>query len=297
MRLRLARFGVLLGWWRLVAALAARWSASVTGREEAQLAALAAERQERADLLRDARAALRQGMERFDAELRQLQEAEAEELATALRLHRHRAVSEQLEPFALLDAELPGFGAHATLQLIKAGIRTAAQISDVRVSHSSGGEIVQVEVPGRGLVQIDGLGRKRARSLLAWRQALVAASGSTLPAALPVEQEATIRLRYHVRCQEMERRAVAAERRADRQAVALRERAKDERAELKLRMDEVRQGAARARGRYEAVRDQASAKISSEQLALTLARRELGAYRAVGFRSYLRAVVGLQPGR
>ena len=297
-RLRLVRSGLWVGWWMLAAALVARWSARVAEREATRLAALTAERQEWTSQLRGARAAGRHRLERFEVERRQLQEAEAEELATALRLYRHRAVAERLEAFALLDAELPGLGAHSTLQLLKAGIRTAGQIVDLRVSRPSGaaggGELVQVEVPGRGLVQVEGLGRKRAQTLLDWRQSLVIRTGIALPAALSVEQEATIRLRYHARRQEIARRATVAGKRAERQEAALRERGKDERAELNLRADEVRQRAARSRGRSAALQGRASAKLSSGQLALTLARRELGAYRAVGFAAYLRAVVGLE---
>jgi hypothetical protein len=298
-RLRVGWARLCVGWWARVAGWLALWSERVDAREATRLAALAEERQGRMRDERAARGAVRRSLEHFDAERRQLAAEEDEEVARALRFQQHRAVAAQLGGFALLDAELPGFGPQALLHLLKAGIRTAADIVDVRVSRQgrSGGDVVEVEVPGRGLVTVDGIGRKRAQALLAWRQDLVARTGVALPAALPVADEAAIRLRYHSRRQAIERKEATAARRAARQEAAIRERARDERAELALRADEVRERAALARHRCAALQRAAQARLDAYQLALAIARRDTAAYRAVGFGAYLRAIVGLREGR
>lgn len=299
-RARVAWARLRAGWWASAAGWLTRWVARLDARESAQLAALAEERQERSRAERAARTAVRKSLERFEAEQRQLTEAEAEEVARTLRLLQHNSVATHLGNFALLDAELPGFGPQALLQLLKSGIRTAADIADVRITRpggANGGDLVEIDVPGRGLVRLDGVGRKRAIALRDWRQGLVASSGVTLPVAIPPADEAAIRLRYHTRRQGIERQAATAARRAERLERAIREQAQDERAELALRADETRSRVAAARQRCAAWQSTAQAGLDASQIALAIARRDAAAYRAVGFTAYLRAIVGLETGR
>lgn len=299
-RLHLARTGVRAAWWARVVGWLVFWVERLDAREAAQLAALAEARREGSREERAARGAVRRSLDRFEAERRAVAEAEAEEVARALRQHQHRAVAAELGSFALLDAELPGFGSQMLLQLLKAGVRTAADIGDVRVTRpagSGGGDVVEIEVPGRGPVRVDGIGRKRAQALLAWRQSLAASAGVAIPQTLPIEQEAAIRLRHHTRRQTIERRAAQAARRAERQEIAIRERAQDERAELTLRADETRQRAASARERYSSWHRTAQSRLDTAQLVLSLARRDANSYRTVGFASYLRAILDLETRR
>lgn len=299
-RARVAWARLRAGWWANATGWLNRWAARLDARESAQLAALTEERQERSRAERAARTAIRKSLERFDAEQRQLTEAETNEVARALRLHQHHAVAAHLGTFAILDAELPNFGPQALLQLLKSGVRTAADIAEVRISRpggASGGDLVEIEVPGRGLVPVEGIGRKRAIALRDWRSALLTGTGITLPTALPAADEAAIRLRYHTRRQAIERQAATAARRAERQERAIRDQAQDERAELALRADETRSRTAAARQRCAAWQSTAQSRLDSAQLALAIARRDAAAYRLVGFTSYLRAIVGLEVGR
>jgi hypothetical protein len=298
-RLRLIAAALRVRWWAHGHAWLARWAERLDAREQARLAALAEERQERSRAARAAHVAVRRSLARFDATRQELAAAEAEEVARTLRLHQHRAVAAHLSTHALLDAELPGFGPQALLQLLKAGIRTAADIIDVRVSRPAAacGDIVEIETPGRGLVRVDGLGRKRAHALLAWRQSLIAGAGITPRITLPVADEAAIRLRHHTRRQALDRQHATAARRVEREETAIRECAADERAELTLRVAETRDRAAASRQRRAAWQTTTQTRLDTAQLALAIARRDLAAHRAVGFASYLRAIVGQESGR
>lgn len=292
---RVWRVELRLAWLGLGLGQIDRWLARIDGREARELDGLNARRQEVAREAREAIGALDQGLKRFTVERQLLKQAEEEALAQALRDLRHRSAADHLAGYPVLTAAIPGLGPQLKLRLLTAGVRTAAQIRDVRVSHApsgnAGGEVVQIEVPGRGFVQINGLGRKKAHALLAWRQLLETQSAAALPEALPAAEEAAIRLRYHTRQQALERRESAATRAAERRKETLRQQLRDRRAALDRDAAIVRDHAAEGRQQAEPRLADRQAQIATAHLALALARRDLAAYDEVRFALYVKRVL------
>ena len=267
-------------------------------REARQLAVLDGRWQ---DLLRQERAtfaALDSALGRFATERQQLDRAEEEEVARTLRDRRQRLLAGELSGYTILSSGIPGIGPQAKLHLLSAGIRNAAQILDVRArvvqsggGSGPGGELVEIEVPGRGLVRVDGIGRKKAQALLAWRRQLETASHVALPDALPATDEAVMRRRYHNRRRALDRQESEARQRAERQKEGRRRRLRRRRATFDCRAAAIHARIARLRHPLTSRQTVRQERADTAQLALALARRELAAYDELRFGRYLRRIV------
>jgi len=153
------------------------------------------------------------------------------------------------------------------------------------------GEIVEIEVPGRGFVQVAGLGRQKAQSLVAWRQLLESEALARLPEVLPRGEESAIRLRYHTRREGLARREVAAMRAAERRKEALATQLRARHAALDRQEASVREQAAQPRAHSEATVAERQTAVAAAHLALALAGRDLAAYERVRFTSYLQGIL------
>jgi len=215
-QVRLLRLGTLVR-------AAERRLCQLDEREVRALTAVAERRQGSAREMREALTALDRAIARFAVERQLLEQAEDDEVAQALSDLRQRHAADHLTVYPILAAAIPGLGPQLKLRLLTAGIRTAAQITDLRVTPAAAGtgEIIEIEVPGRGFVRVNGLGRQKARALVAWRQLLEAETVALLPEVLPSTEESVIRLRYHTRREGLARREVAATRAATRRKEVL----------------------------------------------------------------------------
>lgn len=266
-------------------------------REVRALMAIAERRQGYVREMREALTALDRAIARFAVERQLLEQAEEDELAQALRdLRQHHAV-DHLTVYPLLAAAIPGVGPQLKLRLLTAGIRTAAQIRDLRVTPatagagSGAGEIVEIEVPGRGYVRVNGLGRQKAQALVAWRQLLEAETVALLPEVLPSAEESAIRLRYHTRREGLARREIAATRAAERRREMLVAQLRARHDVLDRQEATLRDRAASPRARNEAILAERQAAVAAAHLALALARRDLAAYDRVRFTNYLQGIL------
>lgn len=268
-------------------------------REVRALTAVAERRQGYVRKLREALTALDRAIARFAVEHQLLAQAEEEELAQALSDLRQHHAADHLTVYPLLAAAIPGVGPQLKLRLLTAGIRTAAQIRDLRVipaaagagAGAGAGEIVEIEVPGRGFVQVNGLGRHKAQALVAWRRLLEAETVALLPEVLPSAEESAIRLRYHTRREGLVRREIAATRAADRRREVLATQLRAWHAALDRQESTLRDRAALPRARSEATLVERRTAIAAAHLALALARRDLAAYDQVRFVNYLRRIL------
>ncbi|HEY8602388.1 MAG TPA: hypothetical protein VIL85_28460, partial [Thermomicrobiales bacterium] len=262
-------------------------------REVRALTALADRRQGYAREMREALTALDRAIARFVVERQLLEQAEADELAQALRDLRQHHASDHLTVYPILAAAIPGVGPQLKLRLLTAGIRTAAQIRDRRVTPATvgAGEVVEIEVPGRGFVQVNGLGRQQAQALIAWRRLLETEAAALLPEALPSAEESAIRLRYHTRREGLARREVAATRAAKRRREALVAQLRARHAALDRQEAALCEGVAQPRARGEAMLTERQTAVAAAHLALALARRDLAAYEQVRFANFLRGIL------
>lgn len=277
------------GWasWRLEGHLA-----QLAAREERLLDRLNERRHEAAREAREARAALDRSLARYAVGRQLLDRAEAEALAQALRDLRQRHAAAQLAAYPVLTAAIPGLGPQLKLRLLAAGIRTAAQIRDLQIAAvGAGGELVRIDVPGRGLVRVEGLGRKKAEALLSWRRLLEARATAALPESLPSGEEAAIRLRYHTRRERLQRREATAARTVERRKESLRAQARGARARFDREARAIRAQAAGPRDRAETELGAQQATLAASHLALALARRDRAAYDGIRFTRYLRGIV------
>jgi DNA-binding helix-hairpin-helix protein with protein kinase domain len=264
-------------------------------RETRALTAVAERRQGYARELREALTALDRASARFAVERQLLDQAEDEELTHALQDLRQHHAADHLVGYPVLAAAIPGIGPQLKLRLLTAGIRTAAQIRDLRVTPAlagaGAGETVEIEVPGRGFVQVQGLGRQKAQALVSWRQLLEAEAVALLPEALPSAEESAIRLRYHTRREGLARREATATRAADRRRDVLAAQLRARHVALDRQEATLRDRAAQPRARGEAILTERQTAVAAAHLALALARRDLAAYERVRFTSYLQGIL------
>lgn len=266
-------------------------------REIGALTAIAERRQGYAREIREALTAIDRTIARFAVERQLLAQAEDDELVQALRDLRQHHAADHLTVYPILAAAIPGVGPQLKLRLLTAGIRTAAQIRDLRVTPVMAGvgagaaEVVEIEVPGRGFVQVQGLGRQKAQALVAWRQLLEAEAVALLPEALTSAEESAIRLRYHTRREGLARREAAAIRSANRRREALRAQLRARHAALERQEAALRDRAASPRARSEATLAERQTAVAAAHLALALARRDLAAYEQVCFTNYLQGIL------
>ena len=129
-----------------------------------------------------------------------LSQSESTELAKALESIQSQFLSSKLSQHDLTSKSIIGIGPEMTKRLWANGIKTAADISNVQIVQQGYGhrvhEVAYIEVPRRGRVHVDGIGPKKAQSLLSWRQGLERGIKSYIPKSLPSAQENAIKSKY-----------------------------------------------------------------------------------------------------
>ena len=99
-----------------------------------------------------------------------------------------------------MNQPIPGIGNELTQRLSASGIKTAADISGIKISQQGYGyrvrDVAYIEVPGRGKVHVEGIGPVKAKSLLVWRQQLEGAFTNSLPRSLPESEINAIKAKY-----------------------------------------------------------------------------------------------------
>lgn len=253
--------------------------------------ALRARRRDCAEREKEALARLDRELAAFDLRRQALGQEEARELAAALATLQGQFVERELARHALAGAAIPGVGPRLKLRLLVAGVRTAASFADVRVTPTNGGHEAAITLDGGGSARVEGLGPQQARALLAWRDDLETRLRRAIPQSLPAGREAAIRARYAARRQALERQAAQAEQQADQRRDAIRQQHARERASLTRRARADRKAAVRARQEHDRAIAEATGRLAARQWALALARRDLAAYRQVGFAAYLRRLL------
>jgi len=79
--------------------------------------------------------------------------------------------NDELQKCILKDSSVPGIGPQLILSLNKAGITTAADILNIHIVKNdlNPTKVVLIEVSGKGIIRIDGIGPVKARALLEWK--------------------------------------------------------------------------------------------------------------------------------
>lgn len=194
----------------------------------------------------------------------------------ALLEHQERFVAGRLSRTILVTSRTPGLGPRAKVLLTAYGVISAGDLAGVRLEPAArgapGGQVVSLDLRGRGSTRADGLGPAEARALRDWRRAVEDSARVARPRGLPPGRVDRISADFRRKRAGIERqRADAAGRASSRRAASARSWGR-ERDRLTRRENEIRSGLA--------VWDQGGvAALSAAEDALARRRRELDVAR------------------
>ena len=135
-------------------------------------------------------------------EISELDQAEAGELASELKKLQEKYLSAWLSAFKIIDASIPGIGTKFKLQLMRAGVHTAADV-DFRVA------------------TIPGIGPARQASVRAWQAGLIQWAQKNMPQVNPAAQDMAIRSKYGAKKRDLEARRCIADQQYDNEAARI----------------------------------------------------------------------------
>lgn len=185
---------------------------------------------------------LKDTLSRISAERRRITQLEAEEMQKALERVQAQFLTDRLSKFSLSTQRITGIGEEMKRRLTASGINTAADISSIQVvaqgygSHSH--EVAYIIVPNRRKIHVDGIGPKKAQSLLAWRQSLESHLKGYIPKSLDTAQANAIRARYLAQSQSLDLQEANARKTANQAKSTIPEKYRKERAELDRQLTE-----------------------------------------------------------
>lgn len=160
------------------------------------------------NLDKKAGAAAKQVDQKLDTDLQDIftryqaiKQEEVREVAEALNEANAQLLTGLLTQFEITQADIPGMGPHAKRLLYDAGIKTAADIANIKICNIGWGsharEVVIIENgngSGSGSITFGNLGAIKANRLLNWRQGVESKIKADCPLTLVREEE--IKLKY-----------------------------------------------------------------------------------------------------
>jgi hypothetical protein len=145
-----------------------------------------------------------------------------------------------------------------------------------------------VQVPGRGLVKLEGISAGKAQVLLVWRRGLERRVSRDLPQSLPLTQQTLIQVKYSFQRRFLESREKSAKQDASESELAVHVRREQEREMLSARLQNVP-------GQFNSARQQLFQEIAEKKKQVSDKKwerarleRELEPYRGLTFLAYLR---------
>lgn len=217
------------------------------------------------------------------------------ELARTLRSLQNQHVSSRLAQYYLSSAAITGIGATMKKRLSSAGVRSAADIANVRVTQTGWGrywqQVAYIEVPGRGNVHVEGIGPKKAALLLAWRRHIDSQLRSSIPNSLPHAQQSAIESRYERDRVALDQEEVVVREGEEQKKDSVRQKSSQERAALVRRLQCAREQLAKKRRPLERQIGEMRRQIPEKEWAVANTQRELLAFRRVNFVEYLKGIL------
>lgn len=228
---------------------------------------------------------------------RRLKQAQTSEIALALKDIQSKFMPQSLATHDLTRAHIRGIGPEIKKRLLAAGIRTAADIADIHTVRTKTGwfskETAYIEVFGRGKVHIEGMGTKKAKAILAWRQDIESGLKSQIPNSIPPALEATIQAKYQPGLQELDSREYIARQEGNKKKNDLRAENRQAQNALAREISEIQNTFTKQRRELEKEIFLKNDQLTSVQLTLAGAQQELTAFQSVNFITYLKHVLFL----
>ena len=220
---------------------------------------------------------------------------ETNEISQALTNFQNQFLANQLARYDLARARITGIGVEMKRRLSAAGVRTAADIIDVRVMQTTRGgyssSTAYLEIQGRGRIHVDGIGPEKALDLLAWRRGLESAMRARLPLLLPQPDESAIRSKYQSRRQSLDRQEADGKQDARQMKDAVQVKYRGEQDRLATQLKSIQGQFTRERLGLDQQLNEIKKLLSEKNWELAGQKRELVAYRGVSFASYLKHIL------
>jgi membrane protein implicated in regulation of membrane protease activity len=183
----------------------------------------------------------------------------------------------------------PGIGAQLSKRLAQHGISTAADFSGFYVTGSTNtrDETTWIQLANNRQIHVDGIGPKKAQSLIDWRDRLISNARLTAPKQLSVTDERQIQSQLYADRERQEQQAAAAKQKAIQDQAAATNNIRARRLELDRQETEARDLASAQRANYERQIINAQLALATRRSALDQLNHRCRAYETVTFRRYV----------
>ncbi len=226
-----------------------------------------------------------------------LNQACTDEVQNALKDIQRQQIAQKLLLYDIGNAKINGIGRVMKSRLLSEGIQTAADISDIFISnYQSGGyfgEIAYIVVPGRGKINVDGIGPTKARAILAWRRDVESAIQGSLSQTLPRSQEMAIKSKYAAALQALANREPQARRGAEQKQSIIRTKFAQERKSMAAQLADLQREFEEQNLKLLERIDGKGKELRQRQWDLTRAQRAVDAYLPISFFGYLKRILFL----
>ncbi|MHC1743963.1 MAG: helix-hairpin-helix domain-containing protein [Syntrophobacteraceae bacterium] len=238
---------------------------------------------------------LQGALSKIRSELQPIRNAESKEIDDLLTKLQKEFLTTQLRRHDLSNASIQGIGAKMKDRLLAAGIRTAADIIQVKLQSSHYGrytnQFAMIEVLGKGWSHIEGIGPQKASALLSWRQSFESRYRANAPRSVPQNQQAAIRAKYQNQILVLESKADAA-----KQTLQLDKNTVHQKYQKEL--DAIRRQEEAIRLTYTKQREEMEKSVQDQKWQLSRSNWELGSiqhklkhFQRITFSRYLRRIV------
>jgi serine/threonine protein kinase len=219
---------------------------------------------------------------------------EAKQAARALSEIQKNALSSLLVRHPLAASVISGIGYELKQRLIGQGIQTAADIIGVHVFQSRYGRHVnystQIETLNRGRVRVEGIGAKKAQSLLNWRRSLEVKYSSMLPQSLPPSEKARIASLYQQGVAALDYQELLAKQTASKKREIAQRTRESEIAGIAAQIQRVHHNNSIKKQEMGKRLTAFQKDLAENKVLAARAERELFSYSKVTFRNYLKRI-------
>lgn len=240
-------------------------------------------------------AELQRQLASLQAQLTSLKQGESAELSQALKDLQNRALVRFLAQHTIAGASIAGIGPTYTKRLASAGILTAADFVDIDLSFSNYGghqsEKACLVLPGGRKTHVEGVGPKKAQSLLAWRKTLAAQYRSDVPQSLPPPDQAVIRAKYEAQRRQLGQQEADARTRFRQRRDQMQAGYRQSRASLTAQLDGIRARIDQSRAGLDQSMQNIRQELSRKQHERTVTRARVDTYREVHLWAYLKRLI------
>lgn len=212
----------------------------------------------------------------------ELQQAIQQDLANALRSSQEQHLQQHLRSMTLDRVRLEGFGPQLVRALRSIGIISAADFRGFETH-----EVVYLRLSSGRLIHVRGIGEIKAITLESWRRGCEQQALASMPTSIPEIAADQIRKHYQDRLWRLDNEQRGMEHIQASEQAAITRRSVEERVNIRVNLDELRQRSAAILASLDAEMLDARKRHAQAEWQLSRAERDCEAFSNISYHRYL----------